>query len=128
MRRAVMWPWLLRPPDLRRPSVSALTGSPLCMSERSTMTSWRWLGVVGLNVLSAIASDSRRHVDGVALGQGHHRPLEIRALPDMALEPLGLAHHAQRVDRGHLDVDHAFDGGLDLRLGGLERDPEGHLV
>ena len=37
------------------PSVSALTGPPLCRPERSTSTSWRWPGVVGLYCFRAMA-------------------------------------------------------------------------
>ena len=55
-----MRPVLLRPPDLVRPSVSALTGLPLYSSERSTSTSWRRPGEVGLYVFSAIALRSLR--------------------------------------------------------------------
>jgi hypothetical protein len=49
-----MRPVLLRPPLWRSPSVSALTGAPFHSSLRSTMTSWRCEGVVGLNVFQAI--------------------------------------------------------------------------
>ena len=36
------------PPLELLPSVSVFSGAPRCRPERSTMTSWRWLGVVGL--------------------------------------------------------------------------------
>src|SRR5579862_4872383 len=98
-----MRPVLLRPPWLRRPSVSAFTGSPFHSSLRSTMTSCRCEGVVGLNVLSAMASDSRRHVDGRAFGQGDHRLFGVAALAGTAAEAFGLAQAADRVDRVHLD-------------------------
>src|SRR5713226_6019573 len=54
------------------------------------MTSWRWPGVVGLNVLSAILispnSESRGHVDAVTFFEGHHRLLDVRLLAKKALE------------------------------------------
>src|SRR6516165_8608061 len=92
------------------------------------MTSWRWPGVVGLNVLSAMPLDSRRHVDGLAFGQGDHRLLEIAALAAPAPEHLLLALLAKGVHRRHLDLEQALDRGLDLRLGRLERHAEGHLA
>ena len=53
-KREVMRPLLLRPPVECWPSVSAFTGAPLYSDERSMITSWRWLGVVGLYVFKAI--------------------------------------------------------------------------
>src|SRR6266404_8556085 len=109
----VMRPVLLRPPFLRSPSVSALTGSPFHNSLRSTMTSWRCEGVVGLNVLSAI-SDPRRDVDLLAFGESHDRFLVVRALANPAAEELDLAHHADGVDRVHLDLEQPFNRCLDF--------------
>jgi hypothetical protein len=43
-----MRPRLLRPPLEFLPSVSVFTGAPRWRPERSTKTSWRWLGVTGL--------------------------------------------------------------------------------
>ena len=54
IRRAVIRPPLFRPPVLDLPSASALTGFPFHKSERSTSTSWRWEGVIGLYDFSAI--------------------------------------------------------------------------
>src|SRR5271156_3418853 len=51
-----MRPVLLRPPLPRSPSVKDLTGFPFHSSLRSTITSWRRDGVVGLNVFSAMPS------------------------------------------------------------------------
>jgi len=45
----------------------------------------------------------------------------VRALPEEALEALGLAPNLDRVDAGHLNVEQAFDGGLDSGLGASER-------
>jgi hypothetical protein len=52
-----------------------LTGLPFHRPERSTITSWRWPGDVGLKVLSAIVLgpdrfvhlQARRHVDGLTI-------------------------------------------------------------
>src|SRR5215813_9492595 len=128
MRELMRWPWLFRPPVLRLPTVSAFTGRPAHSSERSTVTSWRWAGVLGLYVLSAMPLDSRRHVDLVALGQGHDRLLHVRPLADIAAEALGLAFQAQRVHGRHLDLEDPFNGRLDLRLGRIQRHTERHLI
>src|ERR1700757_2748921 len=117
-KRTVMRPVLLRPPVDSLPSVTA-------------MTSWRWPGVVGLYVFSAIAcvaSESGGHVDAVALFEGHDRPLGVRLRTEIAAEHLGLALAHQRVDALDLDVEQLLDRFLDLRLGGLARDLEQHLV
>src|SRR5579859_833644 len=127
-QRTVMRPWLLRPPCSRLPSVSAFTGGPFQSSLRSTITSWRWLGVTGLKVLSAIALDSRGHVDLRALGEGDDRFLVVRALAHEAAEALDLALDPQRVDRGHLHIEETLDRRLHLALVRVERHAEGHLV
>src|SRR5260370_7109761 len=93
-----MRPVLLRPPCLRRPSVSALTGSPFQSSLRSTMTSCRCEGVVGLKVFSAIGqilvmlagSHARRHVDLGALGERHAPFLLVQPPADPPSQPLPL--------------------------------------
>src|ERR1700744_2794931 len=95
------------------------------------MTSWRWPGVVGLYVFSAIAcvaSESGGHVDAVALFEGHDRAFHIRLRTEIAAEHLGLALAHQRVDALDLDVEQLLDGFLDLRLGRLARDLEQNLV
>src|SRR5229473_1600718 len=123
-----MRPRLLRPPFSRLPWVSALTGRPFHSSLRSTMTSWRCPGVVGLKLLSAIASDSRGHVDLRALGEGDDRFLVVRAAAGRAAEALHLALDADGVDRGDLDLEQPLDRGLDLALVRGQRHAEGHLV
>src|SRR5579864_1782514 len=123
-----MWPWLLRPPCSRLPSVSFFTGGPFQSSLRSMMMSWRCPGVVGLKLLSAIASDPRRHVDLRSLGEGDDRLLDVGALPQRTAEALDLALDAQRVDRGHLDLEQALDRRFHLELVGVERYPERDLV
>src|ERR1700745_3586628 len=130
-KRTVMRPVLLRPPVDSLPSVRALTGFALLRGGRLTMTSWRWPGVVGLYVFSAIAcvaSESGGHVDAVALFEGHDRPLGVRLRTEIAAEHLGLALAHQRFDALDLDVEQLLDRFLDLRLGGLARHLEQHLV
>ena len=51
MPREVTWPLLLRPPVLRLPSVSALTGLPFHSADLSTRIRPRCDGVVGLYCL-----------------------------------------------------------------------------
>src|ERR1700753_1304957 len=95
------------------------------------MTSWRWPGVVGLYVFSAIACvalESGGHVDAVALFEGHDRSLGVRLRTEIAAEHLGLALAHERVDALDLDVKQLLDRFLDLRLGGLARHLEHDLV
>src|SRR5665213_4635634 len=99
-----MRPVLLRPPLECLPSVSALTGPPLCRSERSTSTNWRVPGVLGLNCFSAMVLQTRRDVDLVALFQGHDRFLDVAARIDLAAGRLALALDDDRVHRLDLDL------------------------
>src|SRR6478752_6705183 len=127
-----MWPWLLRPPDSDLPTVSALTGLPFQRPWRSTITSCRSDGVIGLNVLRAIlyspVLQARGHVDLVTLDQRDDRFLPVTTHARPALEELLLALHVDRVHRLDLDLEQAFDGLLDLGLGGIGGDLEGHLA
>src|SRR5215831_11851356 len=95
------------------------------------MTSWRWPGVVGLYVFSAIVVaplESGGHVDAVALFEGHDRALGVRLRAVIAAEHLVLALAHQRVDALDLDVEQLLHRFLDLRLGGLGLHLEQHLV
>src|SRR5579883_2643410 len=127
-----MRPALLRPPVLRRPSVSALTGFPFHNSRRSTMTSCRCEGVVGLKVFSAILSlpglDSGGHVDPRAFAKGHDRLLVVGAPADPAAKALQLSLDPDRIDCGHLDIEQPLDRRPDLALCGLQRDAKDDLV
>src|SRR5579875_3026084 len=115
-----MRPALLRPPVLRRPSVSALTGFPFHNSRRSTMTSCRCEGVVGLKVFSAILSlpglDSGGHVDPRAFAKGHDRLLIVGAPADPAAKALHLSLDPDRIDRGHLDINSPSTAALTSRF------------
>src|SRR6185369_24737 len=93
--RDVTWPLLLRPPVLRLPSVSALTGLPFHSDDLSTRMRPRRAGEVGLYAFSAIASDPARDVDRLAGRQRHDRLLGVRTRVGLTLPLLGLAlgHH-----------------------------------
>src|SRR5215470_8632402 len=101
--RTVMRPLLLRPPDEILPVVNDFTGAPLWSAERSTKTSWRWPGVVGLYVLSAMVpasrgSESRSHVDAVPFLEGHDCLLHVRQLTAHTAEIADLAFANERID------------------------------
>src|SRR5215472_34869 len=127
-QRTVILPVLLRPPLPRRPSVSALSGLPFHSPLRSTMTSCRRDGVVGLKVFNAIASDPRCYVDSLTLAQRDDRFLTVGTLPDTTAKTLQLPADADRVDRGHLDIEQSFDSRPDLTLCGGQRNAKDHLV
>src|SRR4028118_1422632 len=91
MPRLVTWPLLLRPPVLRLPSVSALTGLPFHSADLSTRIRPRRAGLVGLYCLSAIELDPARDVDRLAFSQRDNRLLGVRPLIGLALPALGLA-------------------------------------
>src|SRR3712207_3757455 len=128
MPRAVAWPMLLRPPDLRRPSVSALTGLPLWSAERSTSTRPRRAGPVGLYCFNAISSPARSnaggHVDRRAFGERNDRLLLVGAHIGATLPALRLALLDNRVHARDRDVEQRLDGCLDLGLGRRARNLE----
>src|SRR3954453_7013727 len=98
------------------------------------MTSWRVLGVTGLNFLSAIVlssrpcSETRRDVDRLAFGQRHDRLLDVALAADRAAEALDLALAEKRVHWRPLCAQQRFYGGLDFRLRRLLGDVEDDLV
>src|SRR5687768_11952178 len=115
MPREVTWPLLLRPPVLRLPSVSALTGLPFHSADLSTRISPRCDEVTGLYCLSAIsrASDTGGDVDRLAFGQRHNRLLFVRTLIGTTLPALGLALLRKRVHAGHIDPEQGLHRRLD---------------
>src|SRR3954462_145757 len=126
MPREVTWPLLLRPPVLRLPSVSALTGLPFHSEDLSTRIRPRCDEVVGLYCLSAIAraSNTGGDVDRLAFGQSHDRLLYIGTGVGATLPPLRLCLLGQGVDARHADIEQRFDRRLDLRLGRVLGDLE----
>src|SRR6516164_4382958 len=127
-QRIVIRPVLFRPPLPRNPSLNALTGLPFHSPLRSTMTSCRWDGVVGLKVFNAIASDSRRHVDPLTLAKRDHRLLIVRTSPDTTAKTLQLASDPYRVDSVYLDLEKPFHGRPNLTLSGSQRHAKDDLV
>src|SRR3990170_5179562 len=117
MPREVTWPWLLRPPVLRLPSVSALTGLPFHSDDLSTRMSPRRAGEVGLYCLSAIVLDPARNIDGLALGEGDDGLFDVRTRVGLALPALRLALRDHGVHADDADIEQGFDRRLDLRLG-----------
>src|ERR1700678_1348461 len=95
------------------------------------MTSCRRLGVVGLNVLSAMTLaplQTGGHVDAIAISKRDDRLLHVLLASTNASKRLVLAFAQQRIDRRHLDVEQLLDRRLDLRLGRVARDLEQELV
>src|SRR5579875_3946933 len=111
-----MRPRLLRPPCSRLPTVKALTGPPFHSSLRSIRTVCRRVGVTGRNVLSAIALDSRGHVDLRPFGQSDDRLLVVGAPAGAAAHHLALALDPHGVDGLDLDLEQALDRRLDRTL------------
>src|SRR6516165_4648944 len=120
-----MRPVLLRPPLPRSPSVKDLTGLPFQSSLRSTMTSCRRDGVVGLNVFSATAqipsSNTGGHVDPLTFAKGHDRFFVIGTPAGSTSDSLELPHHPDRVDRGHIDAEQTFDSRFYVAFGSGQR-------
>src|SRR6516162_3566016 len=124
----VIRPVLLRPPLPRRPSLNDLTGLPFHSPLRSTMTSCRRDGVVGLKVFNAIPSYPCRHIDPLTRAECDERLLVIRTPSSTAVKALQLTGNPDCVDRGHLDIEQRFYGRLDLTLCGTKRYTKDHLV
>src|SRR6266853_1578076 len=70
----------------------------------------------------------RRHVDAVSLLEGHDGSFHVRQHAAPAAEIADLALANERIDVFDLDVEQFLYRLLDLRLGGMRRDPEDHLV
>src|SRR5579872_6770531 len=107
-----MWPWLLRPPVSLLPRVSAFTGLPFQRPVRSTITSCRIDGVIGLKLLRAIPRSpvlqARGHVDLVTFGQRDDRFLPVAPRAGAAAKHLLLALHRDGVHGPHLDLEQTF--------------------
>src|ERR1700678_4006077 len=95
------------------------------------MTSCRRLGVVGLNVLSAMtyrSSQTGGHVDAMAVRKRDDRLLHVLLASANASKRLVLAFAQERIDRRDLNVEQFLDRRFDLRLGRVARDLEHELV
>src|SRR5215813_9890105 len=69
-----------------------------------------------------------RYVDAVSLLEGHDGLLHVRQHAAPAAEIADLALTNKRIDVFDLDVEQLLYCFLDLRLGGVRRHPENHLV
>src|SRR5258708_40306023 len=68
------------------------------------------------------------HVDAVTFFQGHDSLLHVRQQAAHAAEVADLSLADQRIDPLDLDVEQFLHRFLDLRLSGVRRDSEDHLV
>src|ERR1700745_1678559 len=123
---AVARPCTFRPPLLCSGTTSDFSGSLRVISEKSEPLAPRRPGVVGLYLRIAtcfsLTNRSAEDVDPVTLGQGHDRPLGVRALAPALPGPPALAQPVQRVHAGHPDPEHFLNRLPDLRLVGVRRD------
>src|SRR5919108_5109896 len=144
--REVLRPWVLRPPDFFRPSVSDLSGSSLVSSAKSGKVAKRRPGLVGLGLRTAIRSSlpgagvgeraallqrlqSGEDRDLVLGSHLHDRLLPAARAPGGPAAPLGLGLDRDRADVEHLDVgEQLLDGLADLRLVRLLVHAEGVLA
>src|SRR4051794_39556657 len=126
-----MRPVLLRPPLEFLPSVNALIGLPLYSAERSTITNWRWPGVVGLYFFNAIAVSPYSPVV-TSMRWPSSRVTIARFTsdwePNWPRKTLVLPLRTSVFTLFTLTSNSFFDGFLDLRLGGLSRNLEHDLV
>src|SRR5918999_375627 len=103
---------------LRRLSTSLRSGRERVTSSNEDTLAPRLAGDVGLYLRTAIALLPRlEDLDAVALGEGDHRALLVRALADRPASPLDLPLAVQSPDRGHAYVPDLLDRLLDLGLG-----------
>src|SRR3954452_1270643 len=123
--RAVLRPWLLRPPEAGRGSSSARSGVVLVISEKSETVWNRRPGLVGLRLRRGIAL-SLEEVDRVAVGQRDQRSLDVGAVADLAGAAVadGLALAVQRVHLRDRDPEDRLDRIVDLGLRRVGGDDE----
>src|SRR5688572_10766550 len=74
------------------------------------------------------ALETGRNVDRLAVDEGDDCLLHVVPNACAIAEPLGLTLAHERVDRLDLDREQRLDGGLDLGLGGVDRDVEHDLA
>src|SRR5829696_5178863 len=133
--RAVLRPWALRPPDLRRPSTSDFSGSVFVTSEKSGYVENRRPGLVGLGLRMAMllllaleALQALEDRDGVARAHLDDGLLPGPRAAGGEAAALGLGLDRHRADLDHLDVEELLDGLADLGLVRVGVDPERVLV
>src|SRR5580765_4707643 len=75
-----------------------------------------------------VSSGLGRHVDGLAISEGHVRLAPVATTAGAVLEGLGLALHVHHVHGGNLHLEDFLHRGLHIGLGGVLRDFEDVLV
>src|SRR5579863_3370422 len=110
-------------------------GPPLCRWERSTLTTARVPGDVGLNLMSAMMRVPCRSgfrpslvVDRLALDEAHVGLLPVLSPARHAAEASPLARLVDDLHAVHFDIEHQLHRLFDVGLGGIAPHTEGVLV
>src|SRR5665213_479606 len=127
--RAVLRPWLLRPPVRGLGASSDFSGRSVVSSAKSETVWNRRPALVGLrerNAMGCPGLSVLEQVDRVTRGEGDDGPLGVGAVAHAAALPvaLGLALAIQGVDVGDPHVECLLDGVADVDLGGRRVDHE----
>src|SRR5262245_45538836 len=122
-----MWPWTLRPPDLRSGAVRLFSGLSLVISAKSETVIRRRPAEVGLYFLipmivpqsvPVLGGAAFEQLDGVTLLEGDDGLLVVRPLAHGLAHALDLAAGDQGPDVGDLDLEGGLDGDADVVLVG----------
>src|SRR5919106_2824412 len=116
--RAVLRPWVLRPPVEFFLASSDFSGVLVVSSEKSETVWNRRPALVGLRLRRGISTPTRsilEQVDRLAGGEGDDRPLGVGTLAvgEGPPVPLGLALAVEGVHLVDLDAEDLLHGGLD---------------
>src|SRR5574342_164577 len=112
--RAVIWPWLLRPPLPRLGSSSDFSGVDVVISAKSDTDRKRVAGVTGLNCRMPILALEYRY--GVAFLERDDRLLPRRPAADVTPVALALGAHHEGAHVRHAHLEQGLHGRADLRL------------
>src|SRR5580693_571968 len=127
--RAVLRPWLLRPPVCGLGASNDFSGRSRVISEKSETVWKRRPGLVGLRERSGMAMfrSALEQVDGVVGMERHDGALGVGALAPHVGAPVArrLPFAVERVDVGDADAEGLLDGVGHLDLGGARVDDEG---
>src|SRR6185437_8075859 len=109
-------------------------GPPLCRCERSTFTTPRVPGEVGLYLMSAMLLPEgsglgpRLVVDRLPLNEAHVSLLPVLGPAERLAEAARLAGLVDHLHAAHFDVEHQLDCLPDVALRGIAPHAEGVLV